>query len=110
MWDNSGAYDTQLFLPNGAYNNDGTLKENALVLYLTNDNKNTLTATFNGTTYTGIANILSNLLTHIPIHLRTNVIPKKTILYYSGVHPTASATLHVLANIVDTLHRFYALS
>lgn len=23
MWDNSGAYDTQLFLPNGAYNNDG---------------------------------------------------------------------------------------
>ena len=42
----------------GAYNNDGTLKSNALVIYVNDSNKNTVTATINGTTYTGLANIL----------------------------------------------------
>ncbi len=45
----------------GAYNDDGTLKENADVIYLTNENKNTVTATFSGKRYTGIVNILANL-------------------------------------------------
>lgn len=40
----------------GAYNNDGTLKDDADVIYVTNENKNTVT--YEG--YTGIANILSN--------------------------------------------------
>ena len=40
----------------GAYNNDGTLKSNVVVVYVTEENKNTVTA--NG--YTGIANILKN--------------------------------------------------
>jgi len=42
----------------GGYNNDGTVKEGAKILYLTNENKNTVTLDINGTTYTGLAEIL----------------------------------------------------
>ncbi|MBQ9124262.1 MAG: hypothetical protein IJY14_01100 [Acholeplasmatales bacterium] len=45
----------------GAYKNDGTLKDDTIILYLTNENKNTLTQTFQGVKYTGIVNILNNL-------------------------------------------------
>lgn len=45
----------------GAYNDDGTLKANAKVLYVTNDNKNTVTvSSSDGTTVTGIGNILNS--------------------------------------------------
>lgn len=42
----------------GAYNNDGTLKDNALVVYITNDNKNTVTVP--GLPQVGIGWILNN--------------------------------------------------
>ncbi len=42
----------------GGYNNDGSVKEGAKILYLTNENKNTLTFDINGTTYTGLVEIL----------------------------------------------------
>ena len=42
----------------GAYNNDGTLKENTKIIYVTNENKNTVTLTINGTEYVGLVNIL----------------------------------------------------
>lgn len=42
----------------GAYNNDGTLKKNAIVLYVTEENKETVTLT-HGFTVTGIGNILN---------------------------------------------------
>lgn len=45
----------------GAYNDDGTLKDGAIVIYVTESTKNTVTATFGGRTYTGIAEILKNL-------------------------------------------------
>ncbi len=45
----------------GAYNDDGTLKEGAKVLYITNDNKDTVSITSkDGTTVTGIGNILNS--------------------------------------------------
>ena len=45
----------------GAYNDDGTLKENAIVLYVTNENKNSVTVTAkDGTTVKGIGNILGS--------------------------------------------------
>ncbi|MBQ6890581.1 MAG: hypothetical protein IJN53_06175, partial [Oscillospiraceae bacterium] len=45
----------------GAYNNDGTLKDNAIVLYVTDENKNSVTVTSkDGTTVTGIGNILGS--------------------------------------------------
>ncbi len=41
----------------GAYNMDGTLKNGAVVIYLTQGNKKTLTATIGGKSYTGIQDI-----------------------------------------------------
>ena len=41
----------------GAYKMDGTLKDGAKVIYLTEDNKDKVTMDIKGTTYTGIANI-----------------------------------------------------
>jgi uncharacterized repeat protein (TIGR02543 family) len=45
----------------GAYNNDGTPKSNAQIIYVNEATKNTVSVKFGKTTYTGIANILSNL-------------------------------------------------
>ena len=42
----------------GAYNNDGTLKEGTKIIYVTNENKNTVTCRINGTEYVGLVNIL----------------------------------------------------
>jgi len=42
----------------GGYNNDGTVKENAKILYVSNATKNTVTLDINGTTYTGLVEIL----------------------------------------------------
>lgn len=45
----------------GAYNDDGTLKEGAIVLYVTEENKNTVSVTSSdGTTVSGIGNILNS--------------------------------------------------
>ncbi len=45
----------------GAYNDDGTLKKNAIVLYVTNSNKNSLTLTApDGTSVAGIGHILNS--------------------------------------------------
>lgn len=45
----------------GAYNNDGTLKPTARIIYLTNENKNTMTETFGGNTVKGIVPVLQSL-------------------------------------------------
>lgn len=46
----------------GAYNNDGTLKDGAIVIYVTDANKNTVSVTSkDGTTVTGIGNILNSV-------------------------------------------------
>ncbi len=42
----------------GGYNNDGTVKENAVILYVSNATKNTVTLDIDGTTYTGLVEIL----------------------------------------------------
>lgn len=42
----------------GAYNDDGTLKQGAKVVYVTDENKDTVKLSVNGATYTGLANIL----------------------------------------------------
>ncbi len=44
----------------GAYNDDGTLKDNAVVIYVTEDTKNSVQLTYSGTTVTGIGNILNS--------------------------------------------------
>ena len=45
----------------GAYNNDGTLKSNAKVLYVTENTKNTVTMEINGKTYTGVSEITQQI-------------------------------------------------
>lgn len=45
----------------GAYNDDGTLKNNAIVLYVTDENKNDVTLTYGGVTVKGIGNILNSV-------------------------------------------------
>ena len=42
----------------GAYNDDGTLKTGTVVVYVNEDNKNTVKATISGKTYTGISEII----------------------------------------------------
>ncbi len=55
----------------GAYNEDGTLKDNAKVIYVNNENKNTVTFTHNSKTYTGLGNILANIKSiNIPLNIR----------------------------------------
>lgn len=50
-WENNGT-------ASGAYNENGSLKSNANVVYLTDANKDTVTLALSGTTYTGIQAIL----------------------------------------------------
>jgi len=44
----------------GAYNDDGTLKKDAKVIYVNEENKNTITLTSNNKTYTGLVDIAKN--------------------------------------------------
>ncbi len=43
----------------GAYNDNGVLKSNAVVVYVSNSNKDTVKAVINGGTYTGLQNIIA---------------------------------------------------
>ena len=55
----------------GAYNEDGTLKSGALVIYVTEANKDSVTATIGGTQYSGIGNIITNIKrTTVPVSIR----------------------------------------
>ena len=47
----------------GAYKEDGTLKDGAIVIYLTQGNKKTVTATIGGKSYTGIQDITQAIKT-----------------------------------------------
>ena len=44
----------------GAYNDDGTLKANTTVVYVTESNKNSVKASIDGTEYTGLSDILKH--------------------------------------------------
>lgn len=54
----------------GAYNDDGTPKSGANIVYVTEETKNTVQATIDGTTYTGIVSILQNAGTTTPLIVR----------------------------------------
>ncbi|MBQ2825760.1 MAG: hypothetical protein IJF13_00940, partial [Clostridia bacterium] len=67
----------------GGYNNDGTVKEGARIVYLTNENKNTVTLDVNGTTYTGIVEILE-AKEHIEEPLIIRVLDKVATNQFKG--------------------------
>ena len=55
----------------GAYNDDGTLKSGAVVVYVTEETKNTVTAKIGGKTYTGLVEILQNAgKSSAPVNIR----------------------------------------
>ena len=57
----------------GAYDEDGTLRAGAVVIYVTDQNKNSVTATIDGNSYTGLSNILAQSVlkrTKTPICVR----------------------------------------
>lgn len=55
----------------GAYNSDGTLKDNALVIYVNDSNKNSVEAKINNKTYKGLVNILQNVKnSKVPVVVR----------------------------------------
>ncbi len=55
----------------GAYNDDGTLKENAVVVYVSEETKNTVKATIAGNEYTGLAQILkAQKDSKLPLNIR----------------------------------------
>ena len=55
----------------GAYKNDGTLKDNAKIIYVSDATKNTVTANINGTNYVGLIKILKNLSSsNVPVVIR----------------------------------------
>ena len=60
-YDRSGYAHFNYYEGVGAYNDDGTLKSGAQVIYVTEETKNTVTANLGGKTYTGLVEILGNL-------------------------------------------------
>ena len=79
----------------GAYNNDGTLKNNAVVVYVNEANKNTVQATYGGKTYTGLYNILKNSSASYPLDIR--------VLGTIGA-PTITPTNLVVTKLADKKH------
>ena len=55
----------------GAYNDDGTLKDNAVVVYVNDSNKNTVSAKIGSSSYTGLSNILQHATNaNYPVNIR----------------------------------------
>ena len=75
----------------GAYNDEGTLKDNAIVVYVNDSNKNTVEATINGSKKTGLANIIKAADENYPLDIRiTDVI--KTVQWNKVTYSSASKT------------------
>lgn len=73
----------------GAYNNDGTLKANATVVYVSDQTKNTVKATIGGKTVTGLVNILkAQANSNTPLNIRIlgtiNAATWNSITYNKG--------------------------
>ena len=75
----------------GAYNDDGTVKEGTRIIYVNNDNKNTVSLTIDGTEYVGLVNILqAQYKSDVPMLVR--IIGKITTNQwnYKNVEPRLS--------------------
>ena len=86
----------------GAYKNDGTLKDNAVVVYVNDSNKNSVTATINSKTYTGLADIIKNAKSDfIPVDIRIiGTIATKTWneIDYKNNKNVGESTYELIAN------------
>jgi uncharacterized repeat protein (TIGR02543 family) len=78
----------------GAYNNDGTLKDNAVVVYISDSNKNTVSATIGGKIYTGIVNIANAATEKNPVDIR--IIGKVSTTQFNSIKYTSTAKTSAL--------------
>lgn len=86
----------------GAYNDDGTLKDDAKIVYVTNENKNTVTCEIEGTEYVGLVNILqAQYKSQTPMLIR--VIGKITTNQwnYKNVEPRLSNGSNATADFFE---------
>ncbi len=72
----------------GAYNNDGTLKDKAVVVYIDDSNKNTVTASIGGKTYTGIVDIANHATEENPVDIR--IIGKVSTAQFNSINYTST--------------------
>ncbi len=73
----------------GAYNDDGTLKNNAVVVYVNENNKNTVKAEIAGTEYTGLSDILKHSTnSSYPVDIR--IIGRVGAATWSSASPSVS--------------------
>ena len=94
----------------GAYNDDGTLKDNTVVVYVSDETKNTVTATIAGTTYTGLSNIIkAQKDSSVPLDIRIldeiqaqqwAYINDKSV-YGTGETPTRNSNIDAVFSDVD---------
>jgi pectate lyase len=78
----------------GGYNDDGTPKSNAQIIYVTESTKNTVSAKIGSTTRTGIANILKNLGdSKVPVIIR--VVGRITAATWNKIEYKTTSTTQI---------------
>lgn len=99
----------------GAYNDNGTLKANSQVIYVTDETKNTVEATIGNQVYVGLGNILQNLRnSSTPICIRLLDVIKTTqwnTLSYSSEKETAELNTEIKNSVggyQDSSNKLYA--
>ena len=90
----------------GAYKNDGTLKNNAVVVYVNEANKNTVQATIGDETYTGLSDILKHSTNeNIPVDIR--IIGTVGAATWPSITPSVSAYSAATTSTVKGLNDEY---
>ena len=86
----------------GAYTNKGTLKSNAVVVYVNDDNKNTVTAKIGSKTYTGLVEILkAQKNSSVPLDVRI-IGTIKTAQYNKIKYANKDEARNTLENLLGT--------
>lgn len=85
----------------GAYKEDGTLADNAIVVYVTDENKNSVTGTVNGSSFTGIVDLMGRLA-ETAKEKSHGTTPIAIRFMGTVTMPTASGTSSKAGSIMDT--------
>ena len=86
----------------GAYNDDGTVKEGTKIVYVTNENKNTVTLEIDGTEYVGLVNILqAQYKSNTPMLIRVIGKISTNQWNYKNVEPRLSDGSNVTDDFFD---------
>lgn len=88
----------------GAYDNDGQPKEGAQIIYVTNETKNSVKATINGKTYTGLISILNEGLAKSNVPAIIRIIGTIKAAAWNPINYSASTVTpdYIIANTPST--------